>query len=249
MNQRRKIELNNHSIEYKLIRSTKRKTISLQIMVDQGLVIRCPNKAKISDIENLIHKKTKWIVSHLQKYHDMNESKIVKEYISGDTLLYLGKLFLLNLLPGKVSRINLEQQNQKINFICRVEKKEDPKYKERFLVKWYKLKLGTLISEIISSNKDQFQKSPSSIKIRSYKRRWGSTSGDGKISFNWKLMLAPFEVIEYVVIHELSHLIQMNHSKEYWNLMYLIDPKYKEKRNWLKKNGSYLDLKIRQIHW
>ena len=80
------------------------------------------------------------------------------------------------------------------------------------------------------------------ISIRDQKTRWGSCSNSGTLSFNWRLMLAPPRVLDYVVVHELCHLTYMNHSKDFWNKVSQIMPDYKMYRDWLKKNGSTLTL-------
>ena len=81
-----------------------------------------------------------------------------------------------------------------------------------------------------------------SVKIKNYKSRWGSCSSKGDISFNWKIIFAPENIIEYLVVHELSHLIHFNHSKLFWNKVKEFQYNYKENRKWLKENGYKLDL-------
>ena len=80
------------------------------------------------------------------------------------------------------------------------------------------------------------------ISIRDQKTRWGSCSSEGNLSFNWRLILAPPDVLDYVVIHELCHRKEMNHSKEFWALVESLMPDYKERRKWLRENGKNLTL-------
>lgn len=80
------------------------------------------------------------------------------------------------------------------------------------------------------------------ISIRDQKTRWGSCSSSGNLNFNWRLILAPPKVLDYVVVHELCHRIEMNHSKKFWNLVKQVIPDYKEHRRWLKENGSSLSV-------
>ena len=81
-----------------------------------------------------------------------------------------------------------------------------------------------------------------SITIRDQKTRWGSCSGRGTLSFNWRLILAPPEILDYVVVHELCHLTHMDHSKDFWNMVGSIIPDYKIRKKWLKENGHTLRL-------
>ncbi|MBK7452806.1 MAG: M48 family metallopeptidase [Anaerolineales bacterium] len=80
------------------------------------------------------------------------------------------------------------------------------------------------------------------MKISSARTRWGSCSPDGTLNFTWRLVMAPLEVIDYVVIHELAHLRVKNHSSKFWDVVKAIDPQYKEKRKWLRENGGKLNL-------
>ena len=80
------------------------------------------------------------------------------------------------------------------------------------------------------------------IAIRDQKTRWGSCSSNRTLSFNWKLMLAPPKVLDYVIVHELCHLSHMNHSKDFWKLVETVLPDYKESKKWLKENGQTLQL-------
>lgn len=79
------------------------------------------------------------------------------------------------------------------------------------------------------------------ITIRNQKTRWGSCSGKGNLNFNWRLLMAPIEVLDYVVVHELCHLVYMNHSREFWQMVEQILPEAGQYRKWLKNNYIYLD--------
>lgn len=81
------------------------------------------------------------------------------------------------------------------------------------------------------------------ISIRAQSTRWGSCSSDRNLNFNWKLIMAPVEVLDYVIVHELCHTVEMNHSKSFWNLVASVMPNYKVYRDWLKKNGGMLIIK------
>ena len=83
---------------------------------------------------------------------------------------------------------------------------------------------------------------PSSVTLKSYKSRWGSCSSKGDISYNWKIIMAPHHIVDYVVVHELSHMIQLNHSPAYWRSVERFIPDYQQCRKWLKVNGVRLEL-------
>lgn len=110
------------------------------------------------------------------------------------------------------------------------------------LVKKYKRLARKVIHERCAFFQPFTQGTYHSISIRDQKTRWGSCSGKGNLSFNWRLILAPPEILDYVVVHELCHLTHLNHSKDFWHLVETVLPDYKERRQWLKENGHTLHL-------
>ena len=82
--------------------------------------------------------------------------------------------------------------------------------------------------------------SPREIKVKNYKSRWGSCDKKGRLTFNWHLIKAPHSIVDYVVIHELCHMVQPNHSPKFWHEVEKYDPSYKDHKKWLKENGNFL---------
>lgn len=107
-------------------------------------------------------------------------------------------------------------------------------------VRFFKAKAKSYIPKRVSIYATKMGVSYGKITIRDQKTRWGSRSSSGTLSFNWRLMLAPKEVLDYVVIHELCHIKQMNHSKAFWMEVENVMPDYKIYRDWLKENGKML---------
>lgn len=105
-------------------------------------------------------------------------------------------------------------------------------------VDYYVSQMEWTDEEVFEENRKPYKR----ITIREQKSRWGSCSGRGTLSFNWRLMLAPPRVLDYVVIHEICHFKHMNHSKEFWEEVAKLEPHYKEYRQWLKDHGAELSL-------
>lgn len=114
------------------------------------------------------------------------------------------------------------------------------------LEKKYRIAAKTYIPQRVAYYTEHYdyliRRDYSSITIRDQKTRWGSCSSRGTLSFNWRLMLAPLNILDYVIVHELCHLTHMNHSKDFWNCVETILPDYKERRKWLKEHGHELTL-------
>jgi len=109
------------------------------------------------------------------------------------------------------------------------------------LENWFKKESFKIFEDIVAKYKEIIGVSPNSIGIRKFVTRWGSCNTKGDIVFNWLLYMAPKPVIEYVVVHELCHLIHHNHSKKYWSLVKKIFPEYKKMSEWLKYNSNILN--------
>ena len=110
------------------------------------------------------------------------------------------------------------------------------------VIHWYRSHADKKIRERVKKYQKQIGEEPNSIKVKKQKKRWGSCSSKRNLNFNWKLIMAPMSVIDYLVVHELAHLKYSNHSKEFWNLVEAVIPNYKEKQEWLRINGRRLDI-------
>ena len=108
------------------------------------------------------------------------------------------------------------------------------------LVKWYRQRFADIVKERLDEYSVQLKAAPCKVVIKDQKTRWGSCSKKGNINLNWRLIMTPIEIIDYVVVHELCHLKIMNHSKDFWNLVESILPDYYERRKWLKVNENRL---------
>ncbi|MGI5912195.1 MAG: M48 family metallopeptidase [Syntrophomonadaceae bacterium] len=118
---------------------------------------------------------------------------------------------------------------------------EDDKEKmKQTLELWYRQKAREKILERISLYESIIVRVPGRIVIKSQKCRWGSCSSRGNLNFNWRLVMAPVEVIDYIVVHEMCHLIELNHSYRFWSLVAQVMPNYKQNKQWLEKNGAKL---------
>jgi len=213
-------------IDYKLIRS-KRKTLSLQINTNAELIIRCPQKLSIKEVESFIVDKTGWIEKKQQAIH----SKQIQpsNYVPGEQFLYLGNQYPL---------IHNIKQTYKLDF--------DGQF---FSLKgdghlafhaWYKVAFKKVALPRLDYYADLYQLNYQQVRLKTQKTLWGSCSGVNNINLNYLLIMAPMSVIDYVIVHELAHTRIKNHSKGFWQLVESILPKYKASKSWLKENGHKL---------
>lgn len=241
-----KIKLNEEEIKFEIIRS-KRKTIGIIVNADQELIVRSPNRTSIRKIKFLLTKKEDWILEKLAKMAEIKAPPAAKEFISGETFLYLGQKYSLKLIAEadiKQIKIELDQDKLIIKYPAELQNKQEKRkdtVREQ-LVSWYRSRAKMKINELINIHKKHLDVEPNNIVIKKQKKRWGSCSGKKNLNFNWKIIMAPQKVIEYLVVHELVHLIHPNHSKDFWQTVAEYIPDYEEKKEWLRINGRRLTI-------
>jgi len=228
-------------IKYLLARSSRR---TIGISIEKNGVVKVTSPFGVSDsyIKQLLQKKSQWV---FKKIEDINARQTIttksKAFEEGESFSYLGKGYKLKLIEQnniKKPSVQIDDVNIVITLSGTFEKAK----LKNTLVLWYIEQFKIVIQERIKRYSDIIGVSPNSIVIKEQKTRWGSCSSKGNINLNWKLIMAPQEVIDYVVIHELCHMREMNHSKQFWRLVEEVLPKYKEYKNWLKHNGDLLNI-------
>ena len=216
-----------------VIRSN-RKTVALIITADAKLVVRAPIHYPSEKIEALVRQKSDWITKKLAltrkriaaKEKSINNEK--KKY------WYLGKQYEMNVMPVDSPTIRFDG---KFIISRRVAAQTD-----RIFIRWYRTQARSLLEERTAMIAKKYGFTYKKIKITSARTRWGSCSTSGTISFPWRLVMAPIEIIDYVVVHELVHTVERNHQKGFWSKVAVIEPNYKDRIRWLKANGSKLQL-------
>jgi len=230
-----KISLDGHTIFYTVKRSAGAKHVRLEIGREPGLTIVIPRSYKIGRLSKLLETKQGWILGKLGEYDNVRPLS-VETLKDGDTVLYLGGELTLKTRRNhsKVDAVKLERNTLLVNL------KSETDRLELLLERWYRLQADRLIREKVKNISAQLGVSYNRLVIRGQKTRWGSCSHKGNLSFNWKLVMAPEPVIDYVAIHELAHLKEMNHTKNFWKLVAEHCPQWRERRKWLKDHGIEL---------
>lgn len=208
-----------------------RKTISLKVNEEGELIVRCPKKVSLNYIENLIARKMTWILEKKKKLAETLNFLEGKLY-NGKNFLFLGKNYEINFI---------ENCSEDFFFKDRLFIKNCYKHKAKDLItKFYQQNAKDLIFARVEffSKKHNFKYEK--LRLSNAKGYFGSCNNKNTLSFSWRLMMAPINVIDYVAVHELSHILQKNHSKKFWNLVEEILPNYKDSQKWLKENGKIL---------
>ena len=237
-----KIELDGESIPYTIIKSKRRRSIGIQVKLEEGLVIRVPNRTSKKYVESALQAKKTWILKNIRIRQTVKDQKQQLLITQGETIRVFGKKLELEVRQNTSAITKIYLTEASIIFECRYDKFTNAKYKRSKLQDFLKTTLEQYLVVRINHYSKKIGRKPHTVIVRTYKRRWGSATTKGKCSFNWKLAMAPKEIIDYVVIHELCHLIHLNHSQKFWSLVRSLYPDYIQVRSWLKDNGPYLDI-------
>ena len=223
------------NITYTIVHS-RRRTVSFIVNRNGELVVRAPHRVSNAEIERMVQEKSAWILRALEK--TSKQRRVKKEFIDGELFWYLGEQ-----LPLRVStpyhRNKVETSAESLDLFVTLPKPSEARIKklfEDFYKKQAKLVLEQRAVELAKVMGLRFNR----ISIRSSTTRWGSCSSLGNINFSWRLVMAPPTIIDYVVIHELSHLAHKNHSQKFWDLVGSYYPNHKNARKWLNTNGHKL---------
>ena len=216
------------------IKYSDRKTLNITVERDRTIIVRAPRHLSESRINELVYSKRLWIkekLAHSQKYPVDSE---YKEFVSGETLMYLGKNYQLLVQDEEVEHIVFEQR-----FI--ISKSNQPKANTLFKA-WYKQQALKKIEPIAKRVAKNLGVEYNECKVSEMKYRWGSCTPANNIIFNWRIIKAPMIVLEYLVAHELVHLIEPNHTSRFWNILSIQAPNYHRAKGWLKKHGHRLEV-------
>jgi len=217
----------------KIIRSN-RKTIAITITNNGTIIIKAPKQASEEAISYTISKNLYWIEEKLKIVQSRPKFK-EKEFVNGEGFLYLGDRYRLQIIKNQEEPLLLKGK-----YFYLLESHLH-KAREAF-IDWYKERAFEKISERVKFYANIKGCTYNKISITNAQKRWGSCSPSGNLSFSWKIIMAPLSVIDYVVIHELTHLDELNHSKRFWSKVKALMPNYEEKERWLRENGHMLNI-------
>jgi predicted metal-dependent hydrolase len=226
-------------ISYQIVRS-HRATADIVIERDGRVLVRAPEKVPDERIEDMVEAKRHWIYKNLAEWRDLNATRVLREYRNGEGFLYLGRSYRLLLVADQVEPLLLKEGR----FCLRrdlVDKGEVPAAMEAFRDYYIARGLDRIASRV-SYFAPKVGVNPKTIGVRDLSHRWASCSPSGNLAFHWKCMMAPQTIIDYIVVHELCHFHHLDHTDAFWNEVDKVMPDYRERKNWLKRNGAAMDL-------
>lgn len=233
------IQYGTKTIEY-TVTFRERKTLEISVEPPNTVSIVAPNGTTEETINSYVKKKANWIVQKIFLFKDMEFRKINRQMLSGESLLYLGRNYTLQLIDDaslKKPKVSLYRGKFYIKTPTR-----DEQILKKAMVEWYKQKASQRLIERTNYYQHYFKRNPTAVKVKEQQKRWGSCTPNNELLFNWRCILAPSYILDYIVVHEMCHLYYMNHSQEFWDLLSSVMSDYEQRKEWLKNNGVRLDL-------
>ncbi len=224
-------------IRYQLKRSAKRRSIGLKISRD-GLIVSAPSHLSQSEIDRCIFEKQHWINRHLAKQTQLP----VINYLEARRLPFLDDELILRVVVDTYSAVTLEGNTLWVQLSKRILPENHPRQLEQLVTTWFQQQALAWFDQRINYWQTIFKIGPSRLEIKQWQRKWGTCDSNGIIRLNWRLLLAPAWVADYVVVHEMAHLKQLNHSAKFWQLIATNYPRFKEAEAYLRDHQQQLFL-------
>ena len=223
---------------YTIKRSPKRKKLTITVERDRSVVVHAPEDTTEDKIREVVESKRQWIyekMRHDQKYRDVPHPP-GKEMVNGESALYLGRHYQVEISTDGAREIRFEQR-----FLIPASSPHDQRMALR---SWYIDKAKSKILPRAKSFADVLGVEFVNAKIVDNRYRWGSCTTKNNVNFNWRMIKAPMYVVDYVVVHELTHLLEANHTPRFWNIVRAQSPNMEKAKQWLRENGQILEEEI-----
>lgn len=235
------ITIGETNIDYAVERRARRKHPAIHISSDQKVTVLVPEKFDLDAIEVLLHGKAQWLLKHLNQSVPLPTLPL-KEFVSGEGFLLLGRLYQLQVTSqSKITpQVMVDGRHIRVVIPMTLVPQQHPVIVREILVQWYLAEAKQLLSERIDHYVPIVGVAPTRLKIAEYKSRWGFCREDGLIALNWRILQAPPSVIDYVVVHELTHRFHLHHRQSFWDALSRVLPDYAMRKQWLRDHGAEL---------
>ena len=227
------------AIDYEVIRS-RRKTADIIVERDGSVLVRAPETLSDKRIRDIVESKRYWIYKTLAAWRDLNASRVLREYRNGEGFLYLGRSYRLSLVLDQKAQVLLKDGRFRLR--RDIVESGDLESARTAFRDYYADRGRDRIPRRVDYYAPKVGVTPGSVDVRDLGHRWASCSPKGDVAFHWKCMMAPQSIIDYIVVHELCHIHQPDHTDAFWNEIDKVMPAYRERKEWLRMNGAGLDV-------
>lgn len=231
-------------IRYEVVRKDQARKLRIKVHPDQRVIITAPPRLSDAYIESVVKKRARWIWQHLQDFAKQKSDVLPRRYVSGESQFYLGRRYVLKVIidPTQAAGVKLIRGKLTVSLPCDGSDNNDRSIKVKSLLEdWYQAKAKVIFAQRLAAVLPQahwVHNSPT-FKILSMKKQWGSCSTQGHLILNPHLVKAPKESIDYVILHELCHIKEHNHSERFWRLLTQVMPHWKAVKTQLDSMAEF----------
>lgn len=228
-------------VNFLLKRSSARRSLVISVGLDAKVEVAAPFSMPEKDINDFIKVKTDWLFDKIGEAQRHCKTIQRKSYSNGERFLFLGRKYPLKVIERKIKRAHVSFFDQILHVTLPVglEGQEAEEEIRKKLFQWYRKQAEEVLGGRIFHFSKQVGAEPKTIAVRAHRRVWGNCDFNTKtIHLNWQIILAPMSVIDYIVVHELCHLLVPNHSKKFWKTVENVLPDYKDRKRWLRDNWA-----------
>lgn len=222
-------------LSYSIRRSAKRRKLTISVERDRSIVVHAPAGVSDEAIQRVVDAKRQWLFEktrHPQKYQELPHPP-GKELVNGESAFYMGRQYRIEVVDGDLTEVRFAQRF----FVPSSHLSK----RKGVLRDWYIARAREKILPLVARHAKSLGVEFGRARIVNDRYRWGSCTVKDNVSFNWRLIKAPAFVIDYVVVHELAHLIEGNHTPRFWNIVRAQVPRLEKARKWLREHGQILE--------
>jgi predicted metal-dependent hydrolase len=219
------------SIPYSVERGRRHKTVAIGVDPERGVSVRAPRHTPIARLDEIVRLKARWIIDRRRRYEDLPPQPTPREFVNGETFMYAGKQYRLKLVPcekWEQEQVRLVGARLHVNAGQQV---------RGSLIKWYRERAAERLEKRVPIWAERLGVRPTRVLVREQQTRWGSADSKGNLRFNWRIVQASTRLLDYVISHELVHLLHPDHTREFWATLGRMMPDYEGRRERLRVLG------------
>ncbi|KQP43379.1 M48 family metallopeptidase [Pseudorhodoferax sp. Leaf274] len=229
-----------HDIEYLLLPGTVRRTTDIVIERDGAVTVRPPARMTPEQVDHTVLSRRLWIYRNLAEWRDLNATRVVREWVNGESFLYLGSAYRLLLVAEQ--NVPLKLKDGRFCLLRGLVEKGGTAAAQEAFRDFYCKAGQARIAQRVSYFAPRVGVAPGPLKVRELGYRWAASLPGGGLLFHWKCLMAPLRIIDYIVAHELCHLRHRDHGEAFWNEVDKVLPDYRQRKEWLRARGAEMDL-------
>jgi predicted metal-dependent hydrolase len=240
------LNLGQEVISYSVIRSARRKrTMTLQIQTRSSVVILAPLRTSFKALREFLQREKAWIQKQLVNFHQLQqqEQNSQRKLMTGEQIPYLGINYPLSITQTELAENQCQLEHGEFNIKAKINihDSEELRYQiiKRQLLHWYQAEARRHVSNRLPLWCECLNVSPQKWRITNALKRWGSCSSHNIIAINWRVIFGPIALLDYIIVHELCHIVHKNHSRDFWELVASVMPDYKERKTTLRKQEVF----------